>query len=77
MKKQTLNTRCLSALVGVSLLFLSGCNLGGFLNRAQIGFAEQAGAYAFNFVVDLIEDIEIQAPDLGLPDHGGGGTEMK
>ena len=69
MKKQTLNTRCLSALVGVSLLFLSGCNLEGLFNRAQIGFAEQAGAYTFNFLIDLIED---QAGDLGLPGQGSG-----
>lgn len=71
MKKQSLNMRCLSALVAVSILLLSGCNLGGFLKRAQIGFAEQAGAYAFNVLVDLIEDMGAQAGDLGLPGQGG------
>lgn len=63
MKKQFLNKRCLPALLGMSLLFLSGCNIGDFLNRARIGFSEQAGAFAFNLLVDLAEE---GAGDLSL-----------
>ena len=74
MKRRFLNkwSRCM--LAGIGVLLLGGCNLGGFLNRAQIGFAEQAGAFAFNFLVGLAED---QAGDLSLPGQGAGGSEQK
>ena len=75
MKRRLLNkwSRCM--LAGIGVLLLGGCNLGGFLNRAQIGFAEQAGAFAFNFLVGLAEE---QAGDLSLPGQGSGaGTEQK
>ncbi len=62
MKKRSLRKWCSHMVVAIGVLFLGGCNLGGFLNRAQIGFAEQAGAFAFNFVIDLVED---QAGDQG------------
>lgn len=64
MKKQFLNKRCLPALLGMGVLFLSGCNIGGFFNRAQIGFAEQAGAFAFGLLVGFFDEDE--AGDLEL-----------
>ena len=69
MKKQFLNKRCLPALLGMSLLFLSGCNIGGFLNRAQIGFAEQAGVFAFDLLAGFL-DLD-EAGDLSLMPSGG------
>ena len=74
MKKRCFSKWCGHMLAGFCVLFLGGCNLGGFLNRAQIGFAEQAGAYAFNLLVGLADD---QAGDLTLPGQGSSGTEQK
>ena len=64
MKKQFLNKRCLPALLGMSLLFLSGCNIGDFLNRARIGFSEQAGVFAFDLLAGFL-DLD-EAGDLEL-----------
>ncbi len=74
MKKRFLSKWCCHMLAAVSVLFLGGCNLGSFLNRAQIGFAEQAGAFAFNLLVGLVED---EAGDLSLPGQGASGSEQK
>ena len=74
MKKRFWNKWCCHMLAAIGVLLLGGCNLGGFLNRAQVGFSEQAGAYAFNFLIGLLDD---DAGDLSLPGQGGGGTEQK
>lgn len=68
MKRRFLNKWCCHMLAAIGVLFLGGCNLGGFFNRAQIGFAEQAGAFAFNLIVDLVEE---EAGDLSLTPIGG------
>ena len=68
MKRRFLNKLCCHMLAAGAVLFLGGCNLGGFLNRAQIGFAEQAGAFAFNFLIDLVEE---EAGDLSILPGGG------
>ncbi len=74
MKRRFLSKWCCHMLAAIGVLFLGGCNFGGFLNRAQIGFAEQAGAFAFNLLVGLAED---QAGDLSLPGQGASGSEQK
>ena len=63
MKKRFLGKSCLPMLAVSGVLFIGGCDLGGFLNRARIGFSEQAGVFAFNLLVDLAED---QAGDLSI-----------
>ncbi len=63
MKRRFLNKWCCHMLAAIGVLFLGGCNLGGFLNRAQIGFAEQAGAYVFNLLVGFAEE---EAGDLSI-----------
>ncbi len=68
MKRQSLSKWCCHMLAAIGVLFLGGCNLGGFLNRAQIGFAEQAGAYVFNLLVGTAEDA---AGDLSIMPTGG------
>ena len=56
MKRQVLNKWCFHMLAAIGVFLLGGCNLGGFLNRAQIGFAEQAGAYAFNSLIGFLDE---------------------
>lgn len=72
MKRRFLSKWCCHMLAAIGVLFLSGCTLDGFINRAQIGFAEQAGAFSFNFLVDLAED---QAGDLSLFGQGDSSSE--
>ena len=67
MKKRFLGKSCLPMLAVSGVLFIGGCDLGGFMNRARIGFSEQAGVFAFNLLVDLAED---QAGDLSIVPTG-------
>ncbi len=60
MKKRFLGKSCLPMLAVSGVLFIGGCDLAGFLNRARIGFSEQAGVFAFNLLVDAVGE-----PDLG------------
>ena len=64
MKRRVISKWCCHMLAAVGVLLIGGCNLDGLLNRARIGFAEQTGVFAFNLLIDLIED---QAGDLSLP----------
>ena len=63
MKRRVLSKWSCHMLAAIGVLLIGGCHLDGFLNRARIGFAEQAGVFVFNLLIDLVED---QAGDLSL-----------
>ncbi len=55
MKRRSHRTRIVGLLAMGSTVFLfGGCSLDGFLNSAQVGFAEQIGAFAADLLLDRL-----------------------
>jgi hypothetical protein len=56
MKRKLCRIRALGLLAaGGLVLLLPGCNLDGFWNRAQIGFAERLGAFSADVMLNFFE----------------------